>query len=130
MGHIVAALPPGRTVLAFAHKFFSEEYDRIHATHGSTPIVVGVVDTNILLNDLKHSLQGPPLTPLMESARIGSLKLFASTTVQDEVLEKLGIEKIMRKLRIDPVEARQRWKQDFLPWITFLDPTGLPLLSA
>lgn len=48
MGPIVTALPPGRTVLGFAHEFFGEEYDRIHATHSSTPIVVGVVDTNIL----------------------------------------------------------------------------------
>ena len=130
MGPIVTALPPGRTVLGFAHKFFGEEYDRFHALHGSISIVVCVVDTNILLNDLKHSLQGPPLTPLMESARIGSLKLFASTTVQDEVWEKLSIEKIMRKLKIDPVEGRQRWEKFYLPWITFLDPTGLPLLSA
>jgi hypothetical protein len=130
MGPIVTALPPGRTVLGLAHHFFGEEYDRIHATHGSTPIVVGVVDTNILLNDLKHSLQGPPLTPLMESARIGSLKLFASTTVRDEVWEKLGIEQITRKLKIDPVEARQRWQQGYLPWITFLDHAGLPLLSV
>jgi hypothetical protein len=130
MKYIVNALQPGQTVLGLAYDFFGEEYDRIQTMRGSTTIVVGVVDTNILLNDLKHSLQEPRLTPLMESARIGSLKLFASTTVRDEVWEKLGIEKITRKLKIDPAEARQRWKQAYLPWITFLDPTGLPLLSA
>jgi hypothetical protein len=130
MGHIVDALQPGQTVLGLARDFFGEEYDHVQFVWGSETPVVGVIDTNILLNDLKHSLRVQPLTALMEAARIGALKLFASTTVRDEVWEKLGIEKITRKLKIAPVEARQRWEQDFLPWITFLDPTGLPLLSA
>ncbi len=130
MGHIVDALRPGQTVLGLARDFFGEEYDHVQSVWGSGTPLVGVIDTNILLNDLKHSLRVQPLTALMEAARIGALKLFASTSVRDEVWEKLGIEKITRKLKIDPVEARQRWEQDYLPWITFLDPTGLPLLSS
>ena len=130
MGHIVDALQPRQAVLGLARGFFGEEYDHIQSVWGSETPVVGVIDTNILLNDLKHSLRVQPLTALMEATRIGALKLFASTTVRDEVWEKLSIEKITRKLKIDPVEARQRWKQDYMPWITFLDPTGLPLLSV
>lgn len=130
MGHIVDALQPGQTVLGLARNLFGEESDRILSIWGSETPVVCVVDTNILLNDLKYSLLVQPLTALMEAVRMGTVKLFASTTVRDEVWEKLGIEKITRKLKIDPVEAQQRWKQSYLPWITFLDPTGLPPLSA
>ncbi len=130
MGHIVDALQPGQTLLGLARDFFGEDFDHIQAIGGNeTPIVV-IVDTNILLTDLKHSLRVRSLTALVEAARIGVLKVFASMTVRDEVWEKLGVEKVTRKLKIDPVEARQRWKRGYLPWITFLDPTGLPLQSA
>lgn len=102
-------------MLGLARDFFGEEYDRVQAVRGSKSIVVGVVDTNILINDLKYSLQVKSLTSLMEAVRIGTLKLFASTTVRDEVWEKLGDETVTRKLKIDPVEARQRWEQVYLP---------------
>ncbi len=128
--HFVGTLQSGQTVLSLARDFFGEEFDRVQAVQGSKSIVVGVVDTNILINDLKYSLQVKSLTSLMEAVRIGTLKLFASTTVRDEVWEKLGDQKVTRKLKIDPVEARQRWEQAYFPWITFLDPTSLPLLSA
>jgi hypothetical protein len=130
MGHIVDALQPRQTVLDLDRDFFGEEYDHVQPVWGSETPVVGVIDTNILLKNLKYSLRVQPLTALIEAARIGALKLFASTAVPDEVWEKLGNEKITRKLKIDPVEVRQRWEQDYLPWITFLDPTGLPPLSA
>ena len=130
MAHIVETLQAGQTVFGFAHGMFGEEYDRLVNTYGRTHITVAIVDTNILINDVKHSLLVKPLTSLMEAARIGALKLFASTTVRDEVWEKLGDEAIARKLKVDPVEALERWVQHYLPWITFLDPTGLPLLST
>jgi hypothetical protein len=130
MTHPVEILPKGQTVFRLAHSIFGEEYDRLVATHRKARVTVVVIDTNILINDVKHSLLKAPLTSLMEAARIGALRLFASTTVRDEVWEKLGDETIVRKLKIDSVEARQRWMQSYLPWITFLDPGDLPLLSA
>jgi len=128
--HIVETLQAGQTVFGLAHGMFGEEYDRLVDTYGRARITVAVVDTNILINDVKYSLLVKPLTSLMEVARIGALKLFASTTVRDEVWEKLGDGAIARKLKVDPVKARERWVKHYLPWITFLDPTGLPLLST
>ncbi len=130
MEHIVETFQAGQTVFGLAHGMFGEEYHRLANTHSRAHITVAVIDTNILINDVKYSLLAKPLTSLMEAARIGALKLFASTTVRDEVWEKLGDEAVARKLKVDPVGARQRWVENYLPWITFLDPTGLPLLSA
>lgn len=129
MTHPVETLPEGQTVFGLAHGIFGEEYDRLVATHREGRIAVAVIDTNILINDVKHSLLRVPLTSLMEAARIGALRLFASTIVRDEAWEKLGDKTITQKLKIDSVEARQRWVQSYLPWITFLDPGDLPLLS-
>ena len=90
MAHIVETFQAGQTVFGLAHGMFGEEYDRLVDTYGRAHITVAVVDTNILINDVKYSLLAKPLTSLMEAARIGALKLFASTTVRDEVWEKLG----------------------------------------
>src|SRR5574337_13418 len=115
MVSLAETLHDGQTVFGLAHSMFGEEYDRLITNGTNTRIIVAVVDTNILINDIKHSLLVKPLTSLMEATRIGALKLFASTTVRNEVWEKLGNETITRKLKIDPVEARQRWMQDYLP---------------
>lgn len=130
MVEMVEALQSGQTLLGMAHNWFGEEFVQYGTESNSGRVIVGVIDTNILLGDVRHSLRVKRLTSLMEAARIGALKLFASMTVRDEVWEKLGDEKITKKLKIDSQEACQRWEQDYLPWITFLDPAGLPPLTA
>ncbi len=72
MVHIVETLQAGQTVFGLAHGIFGEEYDRLGDTYDRTHITVAVVDTNILINDVKYSLLVKPLTSLMEAARIGA----------------------------------------------------------
>lgn len=131
MTQFLEVLRPGQTVLGMAHRFAGgEDWDFLRAS-SVEGVVVGVIDTMILIRDIRHSVQkARPLTLLMEAVRFGGLKLFTSTTVRDEVWEKLAIEEITTQLKINPDEAKQRWEQYYLPWITFLDPTELPLLSA
>ncbi len=131
MTQFLETLRPGQTVLGMAHRFVGgEDWDFLRASNVER-VVVGVIDTMILIRDIRHSVQkARPLTILMEAVRFGGLKLFASTTVRDEVWEKLTIEEITTQLKINPDYAQQRWEQSYLPWITFLDPTDLPPLST
>jgi hypothetical protein len=72
------------------------------------PIAVGVIDTSILLRDLRHAVQREkPLTLLMRATRFGGLRLFASTTARDEVWEKLHTAEITTHMRIDPDAAQK-----------------------
>ena len=131
MTQFLGTLRPGQTVLGMAHRFVGGgDWDFLRAINVER-VVVGVIDTMILIRDIRHSVQkARPLTILMEAVRFGGLKLFASTTVRDEVWEKLTIEEITTQMKINPDEAQQRWEQSYLPWITFLDPTDLPPLST
>lgn len=123
----VDALQPGQTFLGLTVHVLGESYRTSLASQHR--IRVGVIDTDILLSDVRHSLQTGYYTSLIEAARMGTLRVFASTTVRDEVWEKLGNEELMKKLGMDSSLALRRWQQVYLPRITFLDPTGLPLLS-
>lgn len=86
-----------------------------------------VLDTNVIVKDLSRYLQSEQLTGLMIAAKFGGVRLFASTTVRDEVPKRLERLTSRRGIAID--HARARWWRDYAPLITFLDPADMPALS-
>ena len=106
MSQFLETLQPGQTVLGMAHRFAGgKDWDFLCASNVER-VFVGVIDRMILIRDLRHSVQkARPLTMLMEAVRFGGLKLFASTTVRDEVWEKLHNEEITTHLKINPATS-------------------------
>ncbi len=132
MNDFLAVLRPGTTIIGLIHELLSlfcdeESIAELFHALGVKRITV-VLDTNVLLSDLKYCIQKKHHTGLMAAAKIGGVQLFASTTVRDEVPEKLDI--FMSKYGIDPQEAQQVWDTQYVPWISFLDPSDLPPLSS
>lgn len=82
-----------------------------------------VVDTNIWLQDITRTLKKGAPSGLLQAARIGTLRLYASTVVRAEVPEK--IDEHAKDLKIDPGQAHHLWETSYLPLIHFLDPSHL-----
>src|SRR5260370_27331967 len=119
-----------RQLLEITQKIIGEEMSQLLLASIKGRVMICVLDTNFLLNDIQNWIGRGSITWLMDAAQTGIVRLFASTTVRDEVREKLNNPKLRRKkLKIDPVVALQLWATYYIPSITFLDPTGLPHLS-
>jgi hypothetical protein len=88
-----------------------------------------VLDTNSILSLISYSVRKGCELPLLRAAEIGGVRLIASTTVRDEVPEKIA-EKCPHVIHMDPARAHEVWERDFAPRITFVDPSELPLLST
>lgn len=132
MDDFLSTLRAGTTIIESIYEllslFLSEEtvadlFERMDIKRAKA-----VVDTNVLLSDLKYFMQKRHHTGLMAAAKIGGLRLFASTSVRDEVPEKLDIS--LSKYGIDAREAARLWHMYYAPWISFLDPSDLPSLSS
>ena len=132
MDDFFSTLRPGMTIIESIYEllslFLSEEslaelFEGLDIKRG-----IVVVDTNVFLSDLKYFMQKKHHTGLMAAAKIGGLRLFASTSVRDEVPEKLEIS--LSKYGIDAREAERVWYTYYAPWIDFLDPSELPPLSS
>src|SRR6266702_101177 len=82
MKDVFDSFEPGPTFLEMAYTLLSLWFEEEEVTYIlktlNVSIVTCVLDTNILLNDLKYAVQRKSSTALIEAARIGSLKLFAS----------------------------------------------------
>lgn len=90
---------------------------------GVRPLVC-VLDTNILLRDLVRAANMQERTGLIRAAQTGLVRLYASTTVRDEVLEKIPLKH--RKMHFDdPDVALATWDEMYAPLVTFLDPLEL-----
>jgi hypothetical protein len=121
---------PHRALLETTQRIIGEEMSQLLLASIKGRVMICVLDTNFLLNDIQNLIRRGSNTWLMDAAQTGIVRLFASTTVCDEVREKLNNPKITgKKLKIDPVVALQHWVTYYIPRITFLDPTGLPHLS-
>jgi hypothetical protein len=90
-------------------------------------VITSVLDTDIIIRDLSRYIQTGKATSLMMAARFGSVKFFASTSVQAEV--PLHINRVTDRRGIDPDEARRIWREEYEPLITFLDPGDMVALS-
>lgn len=86
-----------------------------------------VLDTNVILKDLSRYILSQQPTGLIIAARIGGVRLFASTVVRDEVPERL--ERLTSRHGIAVAVAREHWWREYAPLITFLDPTDGRALS-
>ncbi len=132
MDDFLAVLRPGTTIIGLIYELLSLFYDEESLAELFDALGIKretvVLDTNVLLSDLKYFIQKKHHTGLMAAAKIGGVRLFASATVRDEVPEKLDI--FMSKYGVDPQEAREVWDTQYAPWISFLDPSDLPPLSS
>jgi hypothetical protein len=81
-------------------------------------VITAVLDTNIIMRDLSRFIQTGEATGLMEAAKFGSVRFFASTSVQAEV--PLRINRVTDRRGIDPDEARRVWSEEYEPLITGL----------
>ncbi|HEU5380135.1 MAG TPA: hypothetical protein VFV38_32320 [Ktedonobacteraceae bacterium] len=88
---------------------------------------LSVLDTNILMRDIKYRLQHGHITSFIAAARLGSLRLVASVTVRDEVPEHLG--EVVTKYGLSVEDALRIWEQEYVPQMVFVDPAELPLSS-
>jgi hypothetical protein len=82
-----------------------------------------VVDTNVLLRDISWTLKKQRASSLILAARVGTLRLYASTQVRGEVPKKIRAR--ASSFKMDPEAACQLWKTTYRPLIRFLDPGEL-----
>src|SRR5258708_6209846 len=116
----LAKLEPGHTLLGQLQAIAPT----LPYMTGITP-AVGVLDTDLVLQDLKYALSHNTHTALMIAARTGLLRLFAAMPVWYEVLRH--IDDRAEALRWDPHQARDVWLRCYAPWIYFIDAAKLPL---
>ncbi len=134
---LLASLAPGETLLGHAVTLmgvlFGEEADEILGDLG-VQIDPCVLDANAILRDISYAARSGRRTALQEAARLGGVRFYASTAVRDEVTEKLREEgefaDYARRAGLDRGEAMRLWREDYAPWITFLDPSELPWSPA
>ena len=87
-----------------------------------------VLDTNAILPLISHALRKQKPIPLLRASGLGGVTLLASTTVYNEVPEKIR-EKGWRDFHMDPDAAIALWRREFVPRIAFLNPTQIPTHS-
>lgn len=125
------ALPADLVFMEVVHdlfrSFFTEEWGKHLLDTLGVHFASCVVDTNIWLADITRTIKTNKPSGLLQAAHIGTLCLYASTVVRDEVPRK--IHERAKSLKIDPEQACHLWKTLYLPCIRFLDLTHLPLSS-
>ncbi len=90
---------------------------------GIRPLVC-ILDTNILLRDLVRAANMQEKTGLIRAAQTGLVRLYASTTVRDEMPEKIPLKH--REMHFDdPDVALAIWHEMYAPLVTFLNPQDL-----
>ncbi len=95
---------------------------------GIRPLVC-VLDTNTLLRDLVRAANIQERTGLIRAAQTGLVRLYASTTVRDEMLEKIPLKH--REMHFDdPDVALATWDEMYASLVTFLDPLDLRAESS
>ena len=87
-----------------------------------------VVDSNVLVNDARAAAHHGMETPMLFAARIGTVNLFATTHVRDEVPRV--IRDMAQEHGFEPAPVLRAWYDTCAPWIVFLDTVGLAKESA
>jgi hypothetical protein len=129
---ILEEFPAGLTLVQWFYDLLAqvvgeEEASTILNSVG-VEILACVVDTNILINDVKYVVQTHRVSALLEAVAYGSVRFYASTTVRDEVVEKLPV--LAAKQGFDLPAALDVWGRYYCPWITFVDPSEMPFAST
>src|SRR6266702_5298192 len=129
---LVEKLEPGQSLLENA-------YEMLYFLTGDEQVVahlldvlgvrieVCVFDTCMFLDDIKYALKKRHQTALPNGVKLGGVRVFASVNVRDEMPRK--IEELMPQWGIDPQEALRMWKTEYAPWIRFVNPSDMPLIS-
>ncbi len=117
----LAQLEPGQTLLGQLQAIAPT----LLQTLGITP-AVAVLDTDLLLRDLKYTLRHNIHTALMLAARTGLLRLYAALPVWYEVIRHIDDRDA---LGWDPAQALDIWRRCYAPWIYFIDATQLPVTN-
>lgn len=105
------------------HLFIGEEGVQVLLEAWGIRPLVCVLDTNILLRDLVRAANMRERTGLIRAAQTGLVRLYASTTVRDEMPEKIPLKH--REMHFDPDVALATWDEMYAPLVTFLDPLDL-----
>lgn len=129
---LLEGLRPGETLLDAAFHALCLLLGDDQAVHDilaqfGIRVEVCVLDTNRLLFELKYLLQRQRQPSLLLGAKLGGVKIFASVRVRDEMPR--NIRKRIAEWKVDPTDALRTWEAQFAPWIHFVDPSELPLLS-
>lgn len=90
-------------------------------------IVPVVLDANVIIRDVLRYLRTGRPTGILLAARIGFIRFFCSTDVHAEVLEHLGG---VASRHGTSDEAMEAWRRQYAPLFTFLDPSGIDVLST
>lgn len=114
---------PGITILGMIQRAVGDEAFSRLLKAAQIRIFSCVVDTNILVNEARIAANTGTVPYMIELARVGSLRPFASTRVRDEVPRVLL--NMASEIGFDPSEPLRAWSL-ISPWICFLDPAGLP----
>lgn len=129
MSRLSDALPPDQVFLEVMHDvfrlFLTEETGRSLLVSLGVHIASCVIDTNILVQEISKTVKSHEITALIRAVRIGTLRLYAATTVREEVPRKIYELVAEGKLKLDPEQGCQVWESIFVPLIHFLDPSGL-----
>lgn len=82
-----------------------------------------VLDTAMLLDDVRAELNRGHPTALIEAARVGSLRLYVADHVFDEVERKLDPTRddYTLRVRVDAAAMRAVWRRSYLPTIRFVE---------
>lgn len=115
----LAQLKPGHTLLGQLQTIAPA----LPRVVGITP-AVAVVDSDLLLQDLKYTVSHETHTALMIAARTGLLRLFAALPVWHEIMRH--IDDLAAVFGWDPTQARRIWLARYAPWIYFIDAARLP----
>ncbi len=118
---------PGTTMLGTMVELFGDTAVTSLLQAVGIRIFSCVVDTNFLVNEVRIAAKMGTVPYMIELARVGSLRLFASTTVRDEVPNTLL--DMAYELELGAAGLLQAWAL-LAPWIFFLDPSSLPRATA
>lgn len=114
---------PGVTMLGAFQELIGDAPFSSLLTAAGIRIFSCVVDTNILVNEVRLAARTGTVPYMVELAHVGSLRLFASTRIRDEVPRVLV--NMASQHGFEPADALRAWSL-ISPWITFLDSSGLP----
>lgn len=125
--YLVDGLPDDTILMDVVHKafrfLFTDELGQCLLDLLGIHYASCVVDTNVLLRDISWTLKKQRASSLILAARVGTLRLYASTQVRGEVPKKIRAR--ASSFKMDPEAACQLWKTTYRPLIRFLDPGEL-----
>jgi predicted nucleic acid-binding protein len=102
---------------ALVDLFVSQGVDRSLVGKHIKPVVI---DTNVLLNDMAQTVKRGHRTAMLESAALGTIRLFAADHIEGEVAEHLPTYAAARKLGHRLEELRSVWDDAYRPQVRFV----------